>query len=102
MPTSGPKLFVQAHWHYLVVVSPPVAPTAGAASLTIRNAAAAAAARAGEVGKVTVFDPANKLVAFSDTFRGGVRAVFAQWAGLYVLTNDGAVRAMNQAHAARC
>lgn len=42
--------------------------------------------------KVTVFDAENKLVAYSGTFKQGVREVFSQWGMVYVLSTDGKVR----------
>lgn len=45
-----------------------------------------------DIAKVTVFDPENKLVAFSGTFVEGVRQVVSQWGDIYVLSNDGKVR----------
>ena len=44
-----------------------------------------------DIAKVTVFDPENKLVAFSGTFVEGVRQVVSQWGDIYVLSNDGKV-----------
>lgn len=44
-----------------------------------------------DIAKVTVFDPENKLVAFSGTFVEGVRQVVSQWEDIYVLSNDGKV-----------
>ncbi len=45
-----------------------------------------------DVTKVTVFDAENKLVAYSGTFKQGVREVFSQWGMVYVLSTDGKVR----------
>jgi len=45
-----------------------------------------------DIAKVTVFDPENKLVAFSGTFPQGVREVVSQWGDIYVLSNDGKVK----------
>jgi hypothetical protein len=45
-----------------------------------------------DIAKVTVFDPENKLVAFSGTFVQGVREVVSQWGDIYILANDGKVR----------
>ena len=44
-----------------------------------------------DITKVTVFDPENKLVAFSGTFVQGVREVVSQWGDIYILSNDGKV-----------
>ena len=93
---EGPKLSIHAHRNYLVIVSPPLAPSAASASPTIRFAARNKEADKGDVGKVTIFDPENKMVAYSDTFVGGVRSVVSQWGSLYVLTNDGTVRLLKR------
>ena len=45
-----------------------------------------------DITKVTVFDPENKLVAFSGTFAQGVREVVSQWGDIYILSNDGKVK----------
>lgn len=45
-----------------------------------------------DIAKVTVFDPENKLVAFSGTFVQGVREVVSQWGDIHVLSNDGKVK----------
>ena len=45
-----------------------------------------------DITKVTVFDPENKLVAFSGTFVQGVREVVSQWGDIYILSNDGKVK----------
>ncbi|KAI3602873.1 vacuolar membrane protein [Moniliophthora roreri] len=86
---EGLKASVQVHAAYLVIVSPPAVPSASAASATMRNIARAGDVE-GEVTKVTVFDPANKLVVFTGTFIQGVRDVItAPWGNLYVLENNG-------------
>jgi len=39
-----------------------------------------------------VFDPANRIVAYTGTFTQGIREVIvAPWSGLYVLGNNGEV-----------
>jgi len=45
-----------------------------------------------DIAKVTVFDPENKLVAFSGTFVQGVREVVSQWGDIHILSNDGKVK----------
>ena len=45
-----------------------------------------------DIAKVTVFDPENKLVAFSGTFPQGVREVVSQWGDIYIISNDGKVK----------
>ncbi|KAF5367569.1 hypothetical protein D9758_003794 [Tetrapyrgos nigripes] len=96
---EGPKSSVHAYHSYLVIVSPPIVPSASAASATVRNFARVA--ESSEITKlygviatvqVTVFDPANKIVAYTGTFTQGVREVIvAPWGGLYVLGNNGEV-----------
>ena len=44
-----------------------------------------------DITKVTVFDPENKLVAYTGTFKQGVREVISQWGNIYVLSTDGTV-----------
>jgi hypothetical protein len=41
---------------------------------------------------VTVFDPENKLVAYSGAFTEGVREVVSQWGKIYIISSDGKVR----------
>jgi hypothetical protein len=45
---------------------------------------------------VTILDLENKLVSYSGTFKQGVRAVFSQWAGTFVLENAGKVCPVSQ------
>lgn len=89
----GRKSLIHTHLHYLVFVSPPFAPSAGAASATVRNFAARRATEApvGDITKVTVLDPENKFVAHSSAFTEGIRMVFTAWGKLYVLSNEGQV-----------
>jgi len=91
--TLGHKSAVYTHGNYLVIVSPPFFPSATSTSATVRNFVARNN-NAGEtdITKVTVFDPENKLVAYSGTFRQGVRDVISQWGNVYILSTDGTVR----------
>ena len=90
--SEGHKSFIHAHLNYLVIVSPPFFPTASSNSVTVRNLVALTAnATESDVTKVTVFDPENRLVAFSGTFKQGVREIISQWGQIYVLTTDGKV-----------
>ena len=83
---------MHTHLNYLVIVSPPFIPTAGAASATVRNFVARTANSGdADITKVTVFDPENKLVAYSGAFPQGVREIISAWSKIYVLTNDGKV-----------
>ena len=75
-----------------MIVSPPFFPTATSASATVRNLVARIPnATETDVTKVTVFDPENKLVAYSGTFNQGVREIISQWGQIYVLSSDGRV-----------
>ncbi|KAF9262183.1 hypothetical protein L218DRAFT_980660 [Marasmius fiardii PR-910] len=89
---EGQKSSVHVHSAYIVIVSPPILPTGSAASPTVRNIARAGDTE-GEITKaspVTIFDPSNKLVAFSGPFKKGVREVIsAPWGSLYILEDDG-------------
>ncbi|TFK62496.1 hypothetical protein BDN72DRAFT_964507 [Pluteus cervinus] len=86
---EGNKSSIHTHLNYLIIISPPVMPSITAASATIRNFAARTTNLQEDVMKVTVFDPDNKLVAYSGPFTQGVREVVSQWGQIYVLTNDG-------------
>ncbi|KAJ7462780.1 hypothetical protein B0H11DRAFT_1815908 [Mycena galericulata] len=87
---EGTKSFVRSHLNYLVIVSPPITPTASAAYRTVRNFAARNPAET-DITKVTVFDPENKIVAYSGAFTQGVREIISipEWGGVYILGNDG-------------
>lgn len=93
MTLAGRKSLIHTHQHYLVFVSPPFAPSAAAASATVRNFAARlpADAAASDITKVTILDPENKFVAHSSAFTDGVRMVFSAWNKLYVLSDEGQV-----------
>ena len=89
----GTKLSVYTHTNYLVIISPPFTPTSTSASATVRNFVARGQPQSStDITKVTVFDPENKLVAFSGTFVQGVREVVSQWGDIYILSNDGKVK----------
>ena len=89
----GPKASVYAHKNYLVIVSPPIVPSATSASATVRNFAARTNYAVNtDITKVAVFDLENKHVAFSGTFNEGVREVISMFDKVYVLSNDGVVR----------
>lgn len=79
--------------HNLVITSPPFYPTAGSASATVRNYVSKAGANGdSDIAKVTILDLDNKLVSYSATHRQGVRSVFSQWAGTYIVETSGKVR----------
>ncbi|KAJ6574697.1 hypothetical protein B0H19DRAFT_1125330 [Mycena capillaripes] len=87
---EGNKSFVRSHLNYLVIVSPPITPTASAAYRTVRNFAARNPTDT-DITKVAVFDPENKIVGYSGTFTQGVRDIISipEWGGVYILGNDG-------------
>jgi len=88
----GRKSSIHSHANYVIIVTPPFIPTAASTSATVRNFVARTAnASETDVTKVTVFDPENKLVAYSGTFKQGVREVISQWGNIYVLSSDGTV-----------
>jgi hypothetical protein len=90
--STGPKSSVHTHLNYLVIVSPPFIPTAGAASATVRHFFARTTKPGDtDITKVTVFDLENKLVAYSGTFPQGVREIISGWGKIYVLSSDGMV-----------
>ncbi|KAF9073561.1 hypothetical protein BDP27DRAFT_1260105 [Rhodocollybia butyracea] len=87
---EGSKSSIHLHSSYLVIVSPPLVASASAPSSTIRKFVRTTGDDTSEVTKVTVFDPANKFVAYSGTFTQGVREIIsAHWGDLYVLSNNG-------------
>lgn len=92
--SRGYKSSTHTHLNYIVIVSPPSAPSAASHSATLRNFVARQpqVPDRSDVSKVTVFDIENKFVAYSGVFVNGVRAVFSEWDNIYVLTNGGEVR----------
>ena len=44
-----------------------------------------------ELTKVTIFDTANKFIAYVGTFSHGVRTICCEWGGIYILGMDGKV-----------
>ncbi|KAH9910785.1 uncharacterized protein BXZ73DRAFT_93587 [Epithele typhae] len=94
---EGLKSRIHTYRNYIVIISPPFAPTATAASATVRNFVAKNVAPAGsEITKVTVFDLENKFVAYTGTFMEGVREIFSVWGKLYVLSNDGKLMCLEE------
>ncbi|CAA7271044.1 unnamed protein product [Cyclocybe aegerita] len=87
---EGHKSSIHSHSTYLVIVSPPFFPTGTSHSATVRNLVARMPnVTETDVTKVTVFDPENKLVAYTGIFKQGVREVISQWGNIYVLSSDG-------------
>ncbi|KAI8144964.1 hypothetical protein BJV82DRAFT_644062 [Fennellomyces sp. T-0311] len=79
--------------NYLVIVSPPVTTSTHLSSATRstlsfgpkRNAAVS------ELTKITIFDTANKFIAYVGTFVGGIRGVFCEWNSVWIVGMDGKV-----------
>jgi hypothetical protein len=86
----GNKTSVHTYLNYVVIVSPPLAPSASANSATVRKHLAGNP-NTTEVTKVTIFDLANKIVAYSGMYEEGIREVFEGWGELFILGNDGKV-----------
>lgn len=82
-----------AHSGYLVVLSPVVI-TASSSTIqrnVVPRAKTNTQGTAADAMQLTLFDPENKLIAYSGTFEGGVRDAVSQGGRLYVVTNDGQV-----------
>ncbi|KAF8829699.1 hypothetical protein HHX47_DHR2000129 [Lentinula edodes] len=69
---EGNKSAIHVHSSYLVIISPPFVASAFAASTTVCNFIRATGDDISEISKVTVFDHANKFVAYSGTFSQGL------------------------------
>jgi hypothetical protein len=91
---AGPKSSISVHKQNLIVVSPSFVPSASSNSATVRQYVAKSGGgdSSRDIAKVTIFDLQNKLIAYSGTFKDGVRAVFCQWGDVFVLGSDGKVR----------
>ncbi|PPQ73707.1 hypothetical protein CVT24_007262, partial [Panaeolus cyanescens] len=97
LSNTGNKSSIHAHANYIVIVSPPFFPSAAAASATVRNFVARSANTAEtDITKVTVFDPENKLVAYSGAFKQGVREILSAWGNIYVLSTDGTLMCLKE------
>ncbi|KAF5330983.1 hypothetical protein D9619_005205 [Psilocybe cf. subviscida] len=94
---EGTKSSIYTHANYLIIVTPPFFPTATSPSATVRNLVARMPnATETDVTKVTVFDAENKLVAYSGTFKQGVREIISQWGKIYVLSSDGTLMCLEE------
>ena len=89
----GFKSFVHTHLNYLAIVSPPFTPSASAPSATVRNFVARSTEPKADIAKVVLFDLENKIVAYSGTHTEGIRHVFSVGRNVYLVSNDGKVRA---------
>jgi len=102
--TSGPKSSIAIYRHNLIIVSPPFFPSAGSTSATVRhyvsktagNGSDGSAVGASDIAKVTIFDLQNKLIAYSGTFRDGVREVSFQWGELFVFGANSKLSRLDQ------
>ncbi|KAI8092579.1 uncharacterized protein BX664DRAFT_364524 [Halteromyces radiatus] len=77
--------------HYLMIISPPVT-TSTQLSTPSRTSIGVNTNRnsgTNDLTKVTIFDTANKFVAYVGTFTGGIRGVFCEWNSLWVVGLDG-------------
>ncbi len=73
--------------HNLVIVCPSFTPSAGSTSATVRNYVKTSNGDS-EIAKVIIFDLHNKLIAYSGTFRDGIRDVTYQWGGIFLFGAD--------------
>ena len=82
VPTSS------ARSTYLAIVSPPRTPTPTPGGRSARQLNGTPSDTAGST-KLTIFDPENKLVAFTTTFDEGISEVWEAWGEVWVLTEGG-------------
>jgi hypothetical protein len=87
---TGPKSAIAVYKHNLIITSPPFFPTAGSNSATVRHFVSSGGSNS-DVSKVTIFDLQNKLISYSGTFKDGIREVFCQWSGIFVLGGNNKV-----------
>ncbi|KAI9312216.1 hypothetical protein BX666DRAFT_1866701 [Dichotomocladium elegans] len=84
--------------NYLVIVSPPVTTTSNILS-SGRSTLGFSSGRGSpmnELTKVTIFDTANKFIAFVGTFVGDIRGVFCEWNSVWIVGTDGKVYYLNE------
>ncbi|KAI9491576.1 hypothetical protein BDB00DRAFT_766754 [Zychaea mexicana] len=83
--------------NYLVIVSPPVTTTTHLSS-PARSALSFSPKRSAmnELTKVTIFDTANKFIAYVGTFVGGIRGVFCEWNSVWIVGMDGKVHHLDE------
>ncbi|OCF37296.1 vacuolar membrane protein [Kwoniella heveanensis BCC8398] len=98
---EGPKSSIAIFKHNLIITSPPFYPSASSASATVRHyvsktAASGDGVTSTDISKVTVFDLQNKLVAYSGTYRDGVRDVFSQWGGIFVYGGNSKITRLSE------
>lgn len=94
---EGKKVAVHTHRNYMIIISPPIAPSVTAASATVRNLAAKSKSTDNaEITKLTVFDLENHFVAYTGTFTTGIREVFSVFGQIYALANDGSLSCLEE------
>lgn len=79
--------------NYLIIVSPPVT-TASHFSSSSRTFGISSDRSNGtsDLTKITIFDTANKFVAYVSTFPGGIRNILCEWNSIWIVGFDGKVR----------
>ncbi|ORZ19627.1 hypothetical protein BCR42DRAFT_459850 [Absidia repens] len=77
--------------HYLMIISPPVTTSAQLSTPSRTSIGVNTNRNSGtsDLTKVTIFDTANKFVAYVGTFTGGIRGVFCEWNAIWVVGMDG-------------
>ncbi|GAA95494.1 uncharacterized protein L969DRAFT_85167 [Mixia osmundae IAM 14324] len=87
---EGPKTLIASHGSYIVIVSPPQSPSAASASPTVRRYVNNRNGKVlADVSRITLFDPENKLVAFSDTIESTITQVVSEWGDIFLVLLDG-------------
>ncbi|CAO3609654.1 unnamed protein product [Cunninghamella blakesleeana] len=76
--------------NYLIIVSPPVT-TASHFSSSSRSFGISSDRNHGtsDLTKITIFDTANKFVAYASAFPGGIRNVLCEWNSIWIVGFDG-------------
>ncbi|KAI8391064.1 uncharacterized protein BYT42DRAFT_591772 [Radiomyces spectabilis] len=77
--------------NYLVIVSPPVTTSSHLSSgtRTSVNFRTNSLGTNSELTKITIFDTANKFIAYTDTFVGGISGIVCEWNAVWIVTRDG-------------
>ncbi|SRR6266540_4624106 len=95
-PIIGTKSAVTWFKSNLIIVSPPASQPARLTATT-RNGLSLQSNNTSQISvpfeltKVTIFDTANKFIAYMGTFSHGVRTICCEWGGIYILGMDGKV-----------
>ncbi|CAG8559847.1 5223_t:CDS:10 [Funneliformis caledonium] len=90
---EGTKSAVTWFKSNLIIVSPPASQptrltTTTRTGLSLQNNSSQISVPF-ELTKVTIFDTANKFIAYVGTFSHGVRTICCEWGGIYILGMDG-------------